>query len=120
MGHLATRHYMAMFDDAAYHFLHEIGGRFGSAELDGLGWADVRHLVTYHSEARSGDLVLIETRPTQLGKTSVSYTQTMLEAGTRKTLAAQEATTVRFDLSERRAIAIEEPLRETIGLWMSS
>ena len=57
MGHLTTRHYVAMFDDASYHLLLEIfDWSASSVAEDGLGWADVRHVIEYQAEVSSGDL----------------------------------------------------------------
>ena len=40
MGHMTTRHYVAMFDDASYHFLFEAFGWSGdSVEGSGLDLA---------------------------------------------------------------------------------
>ena len=34
LGHMTTRHYVAMFDDAAYHMLYNVFGWTGSSDDD--------------------------------------------------------------------------------------
>ena len=68
MGHLTTRHYMAMFDDASYHALNAVFGWSGSdAEAGGTGFVDVRHEIDYVAEVRAGDLLEIRSRLDRLG-----------------------------------------------------
>ena len=51
LGHMTTRHYTAMFDDASYHFLHHLFGWNGASDDSGkLGWVDVRHTINYDAE----------------------------------------------------------------------
>jgi len=119
MGHLATKHYMSMFDDAAYHFLHEIGSHFEEDRKSHRGWADVRHLINYKAETHEGVLIVIESAPTRLGKSSVDYLQTMKNIATGEILAEQEARTVRFDLKARKSMTIEEEIRSNILAWMN-
>ena len=56
MGHLTTRFYLEMFDDASYHFLYTVFGWTISAhESQKYGWADVRHVIEYKAEVSAGD-----------------------------------------------------------------
>lgn len=119
MGHLATRNFMVMFDDAAYHFLHEIGWRPGDDEPRRLGWADVRHTIEYKREVREGALLIIESFPLAVGRSSLDYRHRMLSADTGEVHAALEARSVRFDLERRAAIPIEDLLRIRIEDWIA-
>ncbi|MGB3471013.1 MAG: acyl-CoA thioesterase, partial [Erythrobacter sp.] len=58
MGHLTTRFYIEMFDDASYHFLSEAFG-WSPGKTDGPGWADVKHTIQYLDEVGPGDLLEI-------------------------------------------------------------
>ena len=72
MGHMTTRHYIAMFDDGSYHFLHALFGWSGEqASIDKKGWADVRHIIDYQAEVAVGDLLEIDA---QLVKVCLLYT----------------------------------------------
>ena len=118
MGHLATRNYMVMFDDAAYHFLHEIGWRPGDDERERLGWADVRHTIDYKREVREGALLIIHSLPLGIGRSSLDYRHVMSSADTGDVHAVLEARSVRFNLQRRTAIEIEERLRTRINAWI--
>ena len=117
MGHMTTRHYVAMFDDASYHLLAAIGftpGHLGR----GVGFADVRMTIDYRAELTAGTLVRIEGAPT--GSTTKSmtahYRMTTVHHGA---LAAElEAVTVQFDLHERRAIPLLPEIEAGIAALM--
>jgi acyl-CoA thioesterase FadM len=110
---------MLMFDDAAYHFLHEIGWRPADDQPRRVGWADVRHTIEYKREVREGALLIIESSPFALGRSSVDYRHVMLGADTRDVHAVLEARSVRFDLDRRAAIPIEDALRAHIADWIA-
>ena len=110
MGHMTTRHHVAMFDDASYHLLAAIG--FTPAHLDrGVGFADVRMTIDYRAELRAGSLVLVRGTVTGLRERSMT-TRYRMEAVHDGALAAElEAVTVQFDLAARRAIALLPEIR---------
>ena len=58
LGHLTTRYYVGMFDDASYHFIYEVFGWVGNQDADGnRAWVDVQHLIKYQAEVAAGDLL---------------------------------------------------------------
>jgi acyl-CoA thioesterase FadM len=56
MGHLATQHYMRVFDDATYHLLGRLGYSLHDSAKTRRGWADVSHSIKYRRELLAGDL----------------------------------------------------------------
>ena len=71
MGHLTTRFYVGMFDDAAYHFLYEVFGlTIKTVGESKIGWADVRHLIEYKAEVSAGDVLEIRGYLKGMGTTS--------------------------------------------------
>lgn len=103
MGHLATQHYMAFFDDAFLHLMAELAPH----QTDHLGWADVRHEIDYLSELRSGDLVVLSSTLLKIGGKSIRH-QTEMRRLDDDTLCARViSTTVRFNLEIRRAVEVE-------------
>lgn len=111
MGHLTTRHHVAMFDDAAYHLFAAIG--FSQDHLNaGIGLADVRTTLTYRAELRAGALTLVKGRLVRLGRTSLVAVYTMHEVPTGRLAAEMEAVTVQFDLAARAAIPLAADIRE--------
>ncbi len=58
LGHMTTRHYVAMFDDAAYHLFFTIFGWTGSSDAENkIAWADVQHVIDYLRQLASKYLI---------------------------------------------------------------
>ena len=112
LGHMTTRFYTAMFDDASYHFLHHLFGWTGATDDAGqLGWVDVRHTINYESEVRAGDLLEVRAELAKVGGKSVTISFEMINLGDKAVAATLESVVVLFDLSERRAVTIPDDLR---------
>lgn len=103
MGHLTTRHYLGMFDDASYHLFAALGYDPIEGGRDHQGWADVSHQIDYRSELAAGALVRIEGRVTALGRTSITSELRMIDVASDRVSATLAARTVCFDLQERRS-----------------
>jgi acyl-CoA thioester hydrolase len=110
MGHLTTRHYMAMFDDATYQFLAVIGYDPKAASEERWGWADVRHEINYLSELAAGAVVRVEGRAKARGRSSITVEFRLIDRSDGRVCATLEAKIVCFDLEARRA----RPLPPTI------
>lgn len=117
MGHLTTRHYMAMFDDASYHLFSAVG--FGENLLrSGIGLADVRTTITYKAELCSGALTLVTGRVDKVGTKSLTNLFVMHDAVTGAVAAEMESVTVQFDLENRAAMEIVPDIRKRIEQLM--
>lgn len=104
MGHLTTRYYMAMFDDASYHARNAVFGWSGSdAEATGTGFVDVRHELDYEAEVRAGDLLEINTRLERLGGKSVTLVYNMMIISRDERAARMTAVSVCFDTQARKS-----------------
>lgn len=114
LGHMTTRFYTAMFDDASYHFLHQLFGWNGARnETATLGWADVRHTINYQDEVRAGDLLEVRAELLEVGGKSMTSAYEMLNLGSGKVAATLESVMVLFDLEQRCAVTIPDDLRDT-------
>ncbi|WP_326523013.1 acyl-CoA thioesterase [Sphingomonas sp.] len=111
MGHLTTRHYVGMFDDASYQLFAMLGTDTGQGLADGLGWADVRHEIDYLDELRVGAQVRIEGRVVALGTRSVTSELRLLRQSDAGICARLTAVTVCFNLAERRAAPLPDEFR---------
>lgn len=110
MGHMTTRHYVAMFDDASYHLLAAIG--FTPGHLDaGIGFADMRMTIDYRTEVRAGVLVVVRGCPVSLGRRSLVARYRMTALPDETPVADLEAASVQFDLRARRAIPLAPEIR---------
>jgi acyl-CoA thioester hydrolase len=112
MGHLTTRHYMAMFDDASYHFLNRVFGWSGTdSQNNNVGWADVKHTIEYLLEVRSGQLLDIKGVLAKVGGKSITVSYEMRECGSHKIVATLTSISVLFDTEAREAISLTNDMR---------
>ncbi|MER9877291.1 acyl-CoA thioesterase [Mesorhizobium sp. M0195] len=110
MGHMNVRFYTAFFDDASSFFVGGLGG--GVDQLAGahLGWADVRHVVEFREEVRSGGLLRVCTRIIKVGRTSLTF-QHELTGPSGNLHATIEIVSVMFDLEKREAVPLPDTIR---------
>ena len=94
LGHLTTRFYVGMFDDAE------------------IGWVDARHVIEYQREVLAGDLLEISAGVTRIDNKSMTVCYDMKNLGDNETAATMEVVYVLFDLQERHGIALTDELRE--------
>ena len=113
LGHMTTRFYVGMFDDASYHMIREVFGWSGNADPKGeKGWVDVRHVIDYLDEVDAGDLLEIRFGLTKLGGKSMTARYEMHNLSKNVSAATLEAVYVLFDLEARKAVTIGDSLRE--------
>jgi acyl-CoA thioester hydrolase len=112
LGHLTTRFYVAMFDDASYHFLHALFGWSGNADDEGrLSCADVRHTIDYKAEVIPGDLLEVRAALTRIGGKSLTVAYEMINLGNGDVAATLQCVMVLFDRQERKSVTIPDDLR---------
>ena len=119
MGHLTTRHYIAIFDDASYHFFFEMFGWSGADINDGLGFADVRHEIDYAAEVGAGDLLSVSGRLVRLGTKSVTVVYDMVNLSREEQAATLKSVTVCFDTRSRKAVAWPDAWRRIADAALS-
>jgi acyl-CoA thioester hydrolase len=113
LGHLTTRFYVALFDEASYHFLFELFGWSGASDEEGRrAFVDARHEIDYSAEVLAGDLLEIHARLERVGTKSMVAVYDMRRRHTGETVATLRATYVLFDLQTRRAVALDDDLGE--------
>lgn len=112
MGHLNTRHYLAMFDDASYLLLNEATGWYaGSKVWEGRGWADVNNNIDYLNELHAGELVEIVGGISAIGNSSFTAHYEMKSKLTGKVAARMTAKIIYFDLNARKSMPLTEAIR---------
>jgi len=121
MGHMTTRHYVAMFDDASYHFLFQVFAWSGDSVADsGLGWADVRHVIEYQAEVATGDLLEIRAGLQKVGGKSITTVYEMWNLSRDELAATLESSSVYFDTNARKAVAITDEMRTQAAPYLIS
>lgn len=119
MGHMTTRHYVAMFDDASYHLLAAMG--FAPDHLRrGVGFADVRMTIQYRAELPTGTLVVVRGALVGLGARSMTARYEMASVHDGVLAAEMEAVSVQFDLGARRAMPLLPEIRARGEAMLSS
>lgn len=110
MGHMTTRHYTAMFDDASYHLFAALGLTPDHLAA-GIGLADVKLTTSFLAELQAGSLLVVHGRVIRIGTKSLTSGYRMRNLHTGEIAAEMEAVTVQFDLKGRRAVALLPEIR---------
>lgn len=111
MGHMNVQYYIAAFDQAMWHLVHELGYRKPASTNGGHGWADVRHVVEYRRELPAGALFRISSGVDKVGRSSLVSHHRMFEMESDALAAECEMTSVYFDLAARASA----PLPQSLG-----
>lgn len=112
MGHLATQHYMKVFDDATYHLLGRLGYSLHDSAKTRRGWADVSHSIEYRRELLAGDLVIALSCVQRLGNKSLTYRSRLVRPRQPdEECAVLTGVMVHFDLERRTAIELPAEIR---------
>ena len=121
LGHMTTRHYVAMFDDAAYHMLYEVFGWTGSSDDENkIAWADVNHTIDYKAEVSAGDILEIEAKLKKIGNKSITIYYEMRNLGKNEVAASLQVISVLFDLESRESVEISEELKQLASKHLDS
>jgi acyl-CoA thioester hydrolase len=110
MGHMNTRFYAAIVDDAGFQFLEEIAPQ-GELKPRGLGWADVSFQMNLRHEVAAGSIIRIRSRLVRIGNRSVTHAHSLVSNDLATEHAAAEIVTVLFDLNRRIAVPLDEAMR---------
>ena len=120
MGHLTTRHYVGMFDDASYHLLAALDANLDEMRQEDRGFADVKSTLEYKGELHSGALIEIRSTLLSLGNKSFTHRHAMYNRGNSQLAATMENTTVAFDLKTRRAVPLFDHFRRASERYLDS
>ena len=110
MGHMNVQHYIAAFDQAMWHLVHEFGYRKPASPNTGHGWADVRHVVDYRRELPAGALYRVASGVDKVGRSSLVTRHRMFEMESGDLAAECEMTSVYFDLAARVSAPLPQSL----------
>ena len=113
MGHLTTRHYTAMFDDASYHLTHACG----ILPSQKMGFVDVEITMKFITELKAGSLVYIRSALLNIGNKSFLARHQMFNCDDDVLVAEQQATSVYFDLKARKAVPLSDEIRAKAALY---
>ena len=107
LGHLNTRYYVGMFDDAMQHFFHLLGYKRDPK----YGWADVKHEIEYQAEVKVGTLVHIDCELIKVGGKSITFIQRMYKSESGELCATNTSVTVLLDTEKGSAVPVPDSIR---------
>lgn len=110
MGHMNTQFYCQLFDGATLHFLAGIARR---SELQAIecGWVDLRQVIEYKHEVRSGELLVIRSQLTRIGNSSLGFLHEMRDTETETLRATSEHVVALFSLAQRKSTPLTDAAR---------
>ncbi|MEZ5924115.1 MAG: acyl-CoA thioesterase [Hyphomicrobiaceae bacterium] len=111
MGHMNTQFYCGIFDAASFHLLSRLA-HFSEIQARDQGWADVKITIEYKLETHSGALVYVKSRLTRLGSKAIEYHHELYNTETGALHATADVVTVLFDQVARKALPLDETMRE--------
>lgn len=111
MGHMNTQFYCQLFDGATLHFLDEIARRSELQAID-CGWVDLRQLIEYKNEVRSGELLLIRSQLTKVGNSSLGFLHEMRDTESETVRATSEHVVALFSLAKRKSTQLTDAARQ--------
>ncbi len=83
------------------------------SELDsrGCGWVDMRQVIEYKHEVRSGELLLIRTQLTKIGNSSLGFLHEMRDTEQETLRATSEHVVAMFSLTARKSTPLDDTTR---------
>ena len=120
MGHLNNKHYLGLFDQAAWHFLLALGFRPSIATQQGIGMADVNQNIVFKRELRAGQLVVVRSYLDRLGSKSITARHDMFDAETGELVATLTSVSAFIDLSLRRSTEVPTCVRAAAQRWLAA
>ena len=116
-GHLNTRHYVGIFDDANHVLLARVAAQEAAPDL---GWVDVRNELDFLAEIRAGSIVDVFAAIRRIGTKSLTIATELRRPNSADTCARMLAIIARFDLTARRAVPLSPSLIESARQWFET
>lgn len=108
VGHLNVQFYVRRFDEASWHFLASLGLTPTYLREQRRGVVAREQRITYHAEVRAGGLLVVRSRLTRAGRSSLGYTHVMHDGEDGRCVATMELAVVHIDADARRACPLPD------------
>ncbi len=114
-GHMNVRWYTHFFDDAAFHLWPLYWGSHQKM-LNELATHTVTAsaTTTFLKELIAGDLIVVDSQLTRIGRKSCTFTERMLHVDTMEVHATYETTEVFFDPQTRKSTEMPALIRKAL------
>jgi acyl-CoA thioester hydrolase len=106
MGHMNVRWYLAVFDEASWHFFAALGMDAEYFEKRQLGGFALKHFIRYLAEVRAGESVAVRTRVLARSEKRFQFMHFMINETTGRLAATLEALGTHADMRRRRSSSI--------------
>ena len=104
LGHLNTRSYFNVFDDASFRLFDALGDPCDVLQAQRRSWADIKAEIEYKAEIPLGRTFFVRSGIVALGGRSVTFRHEMMSGeGGSMLCATMQAVSVFFDLAARKA-----------------
>lgn len=114
-GHMNVRWYSHFFDDAAFHLWPLYWGTPKKMqEAFGVHTVTASANVQFRKEMLAGDLFIVDSLLTRVGRKSCTFTERMLHADTKDVHATYETVEVFFDPKTRTSTEMPAPIRRAL------
>lgn len=113
-GHMNTRHYAALFDDAIFLFWGRLGRDSHSTDKARIVPVTAEMKTGFIAEAQAGTIVALNAQVIRVGSKSVSLRFEMTEPGANRLLATCDVVEVFFDTHTRSSQPIPNPIRQQL------
>lgn len=114
-GHMNVRWYSHFFDDAAFHLWPLYWGSHQKMLNEfGVHTVTASATATFLKELVAGDLIVVDSLLTRIGRKSCTFTERILHVDTKEIHATYETTEVFFDPQTRKSKEIPELIRQVL------
>lgn len=120
MGHLNNKHYLGLFDQAAWHVFLALGYRMEMAAREHVGLADVHQTIAFRRELRAGQLIVVRSWLERVGSKSLTAQHEMFDAEDGTPVASLTSVTTFLHLRERKSMPIPPEIRRVADEWLRS
>jgi acyl-CoA thioester hydrolase len=112
MGHMNVRWYLAVFDEASWHFFDDIGMDEDYFDTRQAGGFALKHFIQYLAEVRAGETVAVRTRLLGRSEKRFHFMHFMINETTGRLAATLEALGTHADMRKRRSSKIPPDVAE--------
>jgi acyl-CoA thioester hydrolase len=108
VGHMNVMWYVGKFDEATWHYFHEVGLSPSWLRENLRGMAAVDQHIAYLAELHAGDVVTVTTASLEVKPKSLKFVHEMVNDGTGALAARTILTAVHLDTVARKATALPD------------
>lgn len=103
MDHMNVQWYTAKFDEATWHLFSAVGITSKYIHDHQRGMAALEQITKYKSEARAGDLLVIQSKVLDVKDKTLRFLHVMFNAETKKNVAPSELLAAHLDRVKRKS-----------------